>query len=513
MVLILGIQLALSVFWADQKQYLAPDELFSYVSANNPDYIGSVPKDVWLDGEWYEQYASAQAEHTYEYSIPYYNQDKDVHPPLFYLFLHTACSMIPGEFSFQAGTAFNIVFFMACTVALYFLTKEVFKSRVCSILTAFLFAVSYAGLNTMVFVRMYMLMALFVLLHALVYMKYMEQEKVSWKGYFFLGLTLTAGVLTQYYFVIIAFFFALWYGVKFLYQKQYKKTACFVGTFAVSAAVSIGCYPTMVYHIFGTSRGVEARENLSQAGGYLGNLKTMWGLLDSQLFTNMFVLILFGCVLLILISKVCKKPLSKEPMWKIGVILFACCGYFLVVTKIAPYQIDRYLMPIYPLIYMVVIGVVFGLMKLWIPKKVAAALCILGFGGLSVIHMVHSAIPYTYAKDEVVIPRLQLAEEYSDAYAVYVGNEEDMYDYFNAVQVLKEYKGFYNIGNLNNVEEIKNGMEQLEAEDTLLLYVNHEVDFGEVIFCINEVFPEAGFTGESLLHTDEEWKVYLIERD
>lgn len=511
MMLILGIQLVLSLFWADQKVYLAPDELFSYVSANNPDYIGKVPKDVWLNESWYTEYASAQAEHTFEYGIPYYNQDRDVHPPLFYLFLHTACSLIPGEFSFLAGTAFNIVFFMACTVILYLLTKEVFKSKGCGLAAAFLFAVSYAGVNTMVFVRMYMLMTLIVLLHVLVYMKYMEQEKISWKGALFLGLTLVAGMLTQYYFVMIAFFFAVWYGVKFLSLKQYKKTACFVGIFAVSAGVSIGLYPTMIHHIFGTSRGVEARENLSSTGGYLDKLKTMWGLLDSQLFTNVFLLIFLGIVILVLISLVCKKQLPKEPMWKIGVILFACCGYFLIVTKIAPYQIDRYLMPIYPLIYMVVIGVVFGLMKQWVPAKVAGALCIIGFGGLSAIHMMHSAIPYTYAKDEIVLPRLQLAEEYSDAYAVYVGEEEDMYDYFNAVQVLKEHKGFYNIGNLNQITEIKNGMAKLETEEEFLLYVNHEIDLGKVVLCMKEVFPEVDFTGESILHTDEDWKVYLIE--
>lgn len=512
LVLILALQLVLSLFWSDQKRYLAPDELFSYVSANNPDYIGTVPKDVWLDEAWYTNYVSAQSEHTFDYEIPYHNQDKDVHPPLFYLFLHTASSMIPEQFSFHAGTAFNIIFFLTCTIVLYFLGKEVFQNRGCGLLAAFLFSISYAGLNTVVFVRMYMLMTLIVLLHALVYAKYMEQEQIPWKGYFFLGATLVAGMMTQYYFVMIAFFFAVWYGVRFLYRKQYKKTVCFVGTFAVSAGVSIALYPTMLHHIFSTGRGVEARENLSATGGYFEKLKTMWGLLDSQLFTNVFILIFLGIVILALLSAACKKQLSKEPMWKIGVILFACCGYFLVVTKIAPYQIDRYLMPIYPLIYLVVTGVTFRLFEKWIPAKAAAALCILGFGGLSAIHMLHSAIPYTYAKDEVVTPRLELAEEYCDSYAIYVGEEEDMYDYFNAVQVLKEYKGFYNISNLNNTEQMKDHMKQIENEESLLLYVNHDIDFGEVIFCMKEVFPEADFTGESLLHTDEEWKVYLIEK-
>lgn len=512
LVIICVLQLGLSLFWAGEKQYLAPDELFSYVSANNPDYIGTVPKDVWLDEEWYVDYVSAQQDNTFTYSIPYHNQDKDVHPPLFYLFLHTACSLIPGEFSFLAGVAFNIVFFLACTVVLYFLAKEVFQSRGCGLLAACLFAVSYAGLNTVVFVRMYMLMTLIVLFHALVYMKYMNREKTPWQGYLFLGLTLIAGMLTQYYFVMIAFFFALWHGVKFLYEKQYKKVGCFVATFAVSAGICIGLYPTMLYHIFGTSRGVEARENLNAAGGYFEKIKTMWGLLDSQLFTNLFIVILLGIMVLLLISAVGKKQLSKEPFGKIGVILFACLGYFLLVTKIAPYQIDRYLMPIYPLIYLVVIGAVYGLLKKWIPVKVAAVLCILGFGGLSAIHMVHSSIPYTYAKDTAVSPRLDMAETYSDFYAIYVGEEEDMYDYFHVVQVLKEHKGFYNISNLKKVEKIRKNMECLEGEDQILLYVNHDMDFGEVIFSMNEVFPEAGFTGESLLYTDEEWNVYLIER-
>lgn len=512
LILICVLQLGLSLFWADQKQYLAPDELFSYVSANNPDYIGTVPKDVWLDEAWYVDYASAQAEHTFEYSIPYHNQDQDVHPPLFYLFLHTASSIIPDEFSFLAGTAFNIVFFIGCTVVLYFLGKEVFGNRGCGLLTAFLFSISYAGLNTMVFVRMYMLMTLIVLLHALVYMKYMEKEEVPLKGYLFLGLTLVAGMLTQYYFVMIAFFFAVWYGVRFLYQKQYRKVGKFVATFAVSAVVSIALYPTMLHHIFSTGRGVEARENFASSEGYFAKLKTMWKLLDSQLFTNLFILIFFALLVLAVIYVIRTKSVHKQVLGKIGVILLACGGYFLIVTKIAPYQIDRYLMPIYPLIYLVIVGAMLKLMEKVISVKAATVLCILGFGGLSAIHMVHSAIPYTYAKDVVISPRLELAEQYSGSYAIYIGEEEDMYDYFHAVQVLKEYKGFYNIGNLNNVSEIRKNMECLEEENQIVLYISHEIDLGDVIFCMNELFPDAGFTGENLVHTDEEWNVYLIQK-
>lgn len=505
------IQLGLALFWTGQKNYLAPDELFSYVSANNPDYIGEVPKNRWLDETWYVDYVSAQPEHRFEYAIPYHNQDQDVHPPLFYIFLHTASSLVPDQFSYETGTAFNLLFFLMCTVVLYALGKELFQSRECGLLAAFLFGISFAGQNTVVFVRMYMIMTLLVLLHALVYLKYMEQDQIPLKGYVFLGLTLTAGVLTQYYFVIIAFFFALWYGIRFLKQKDYKKTVQFVSVFVISAAASIALYPSMLKHIFGTSRGAEARENFSNSADYLGKLKTMWGILDSQLFTGLGILVLAALIILAVFGIFRKKYPEKQWIRKTGVLLFASTGYFLIVTKIAPYQIDRYLMPIYPLVYLAVIGWMLMFFKQWISEKTAVILCIMGFGGLSVIHMVHSSIPYTYAKDTAVTQRLEIAEQYQDCYALYLGEETDMYDYFDAVQVLKNYQGFYNVKSLTDASEVKEDMECLENEDHILLYISYDVDLEEAGAFIKELFPESEFSMEEPLQSDEAWQVYLLE--
>lgn len=511
LLLICMLQLCLSLFWTGQKKYLAPDELFSYVSANNPDYIGNVPKNTWLDEAWYQDYVSADQEHRFDYAIPYHNQDQDVHPPLFYLFLHTASSMLPGEFSYFTGTAFNILFFMICTVILYFLGREVFSSRGCGLLAAFLFAISYAGMNTVVFIRMYMLMTMFVLLHALVYMKYLEQEKIPLRGYLFLGLTLIAGVLTQYYFVIIAFFFALWYGVRFIRQQDWKKVIPFVSVFAISALISILLYPTMLDHIFGTSRGVEARENLSSLGGYFQKIKTMWELLDSQLFTGFGIALLAVLLIMGMLCKKKKSDVERRQITKTGMLLFACIGYFLIVTKIAPYQIDRYLMPVYPLIYLLAIGWIFTFFKQWMPAKAAVGLCILGFGGLSFVHMVHSSIPYTYVKDTIVSERLELAEEYQEYFALYFGKEEDMYDYYDALQVLKIYKGFYNVGDLSDLGNISEEMSCLREEEGVLLYISHDMEEVEMSEMLEQLVAESDLSQKEFLQTDEAWDVYLLK--
>lgn len=505
------LQLGLSLFITGQKTYLAPDELFSYVSANNPDYIGEVPKNTWLDETWYTDYVSAQPEHRFEYSVPYHNQDQDVHPPLFYIFLHTAASMVPEQFSYYTGTAFNILFFLICTIVLYELGKEIFDSSVCGLISAFLFGISYAGLNTVVFVRMYMLMTLLVLLHVLVYMKYMEREEIPLKGYIFLGLTLVLGMLTQYYFVVIAFFFALWYGIRMLLQKDHQKVCRFVMVFIVSGVTSIALYPSMLHHIFGTSRGAEARENFSTSGGYLEKLKTMWGILDSQLFTGLGIFLIAALFILAASCVIRKKYPEKQWIRKTGTVLFACAGYFLVVTKIAPYQIDRYLMPIYPLVYLAAIGWMWVFLKQWIPERAAVILCIMGFGGLSVIHTVHSSIPYTYTKDTVITQRLELAEMYQDQYVLYLGEETDMYDYFEAVQVLQKYEGFYNVKDLTDVSAVKNDMECLENEDSILLYISNDIDPEEAEAFISGLFPESVLDIEKPLQTDEEWQVYLLD--
>lgn len=512
LILICALQLFLSLFWAGKKSYLFMDELFSYAAANRVEGTAAeLPANEWLDEKWFVDYVSADSEHTFEYSIPYRNQDTDVHPPLFYLFLHTACSFIPGEFSYWAGTGCNMIFFIASTLVLYFLGKELFKDKICGLLAAFLFSISYGGLNTMVFIRMYMLLTLIVLLHTYVYMKYLEQEDVSLKGYVFLGLTLIAGVMTQYYFVIFAFFFGLWYAIKFFSQKQYRKLGKYIAAVFISAGCSLAIYPTMLKHVFHTGRGVEARENFSASEGYFEKIRTMWKLMDSQLFFNLFAAVFMLLVILLILYFKNKGRVPQKLCTKLGVILFACAGYFMIVTKVAPYQIDRYVMPIYPLVYLLVIGAVYKLAVKQIPMKAAAVMCVLGFGGLSIVHMAYSAIPHTYSEDIIITPRLTVAEENCDSYALYFGKrEEDIPKYYDILQVLSMYQGYYYIDDLGNADKVRQDMELLAKEDQIVLYVDENMEMKEVASYVEGIFPNIILDEKCLIHQDESWNVYLL---
>ena len=510
------LQLFLSLFWANKKSYLFMDELFSYVTSNRVEGIETeFPANEWLDESWLTDYMSVDEEHRFEYQIPYKNQAADVHPPLFYLFLHTASSLIPEEFSYWAGTGCNILFFIASTVALYFLGKELFENQKIGLLAAFLYSISYGGLNSMAFIRMYMLLTLITILHAYVYIKYFEHDEVDLKGYLALGLTVILGLLTQYYFVFVAFFFGLWYAVKFLLKKQYRKLGCYVATAAISAGGSVVLYPTMIKHIFGTTRGDEAIENLTSAEGYLEKLGKMWRLLDSQMFTNLFAVLLLGMVILLLIARFRgKKKVDGMLVNKAAAVLFASAGYFMVVTKVAPYQIDRYIMPVYPLVYLLVIGTMYYLMQVVVPKKAAILLCVLGFGGLSAVHMLHSNIPHTYSEDVVISPRLEVAEIYQENYAVYAGaREEDIPKYYDILQILSKYEGYYYIDSSKKVADCMEDMDYVKGETQIVLYLNHNFNKFGAEELADSLFGKESVENVDFLQSDEEWDVYLINKN
>ena len=144
------------------------------------------------------------------------------------------------------------------------------------------------------------------------------------------------------------------------------------------------------------------------------------------------------------------------------------------------------------------------------PLKFAVGLCILGFGGLSAIHMVHSGIPYTYVKHAENLERQEIVETYHDNYALYISDNKGAH-YYDAVQMLKEYKGYYYVYDLSTVEQTQKDMELLSDEKQLLVYVKNKRTFEESKAFVEKVFPECSFDETSRIDEDEKWDVYLVE--
>lgn len=507
------VQILVCLYFGNQKSYLFVDELFSYASANYIDKGGTeLPQNEWKNEEWYDKYVTVDPEHRFEYAIPYKNQMADVHPPLFYILLHTSCSLIPGKFSYWAGIGWNILFLLGCTILLYFLGKEIFSSQIAGLLSAFLFGITYGGLNIMLYIRMYMLLSFLTLLHVFVQIKYFEKEEIPLKGYIFLSLTLVAGVLTHYYFLFIAFAGCAWYTVKLFLKKRYVYLFRYLTAVFISAAVSLGIYPSMWTHIFKGGRGAEAGAKfISFGGGYWNDLKTMWSILDGQMFSRMLILLLG--LLFFLTAVLCTSKKKTEIMnAKIFFLAFVVVFYFLLLTKITPYLMDRYIAPIYPLIYLLTVGGTYQIFLHFGSRRIVMLLCLAGFGGVSLVHLALSELHYTF-KDETA-ERRAVVDTYRENYAIYITEEKPLYKHYDAMQILKDYQGFYYMSapvNGRDTEKVKQDMDILKGEKNVILYLGKEQDFDDVSGFLGDVIPEIDMGNIQILNSDADWDVYLLK--
>ena len=80
------------------------------------------------------------------------------------------------------------------------------------------------------------------------------------------------------------------------------------------------------------------------------------------------------------------------------------------------------------------------------------------------------------------------------------------------MQVLTEYKGYYNISDLTSVSEIQSDMELLQDESQVVLYINKNMndEIDKVYELIETVLPETSMNEECRIARDEKWDVYLL---
>lgn len=466
------IQLCFFIHAGSRKCHLMCDELFTYGAAN---YRGGImmdfPLNEWLDEEDYMEYVTP-GEDAFSYEIPYDNQALDVHPPLYYYLIHTISSIHPDTFSFWTGVGLNLVLLLGCTMVLYFLVKELFGSKVCALLVSACYGLTYGAMNTMLFIRMYMLFAAVLLLHLLVYAKYWEKPEIPKKGYLFLGLTLVAGALTQYYFLIAAFFLAAWYTIRLLLQKRWKETGCYLGTIAVSAGVSLALFPPMWNQIFHGTRGTQAQETFLMMKGYAKNLLGMFQIISGQMFRGYLGWFLGAMVLLLIVGGIAKKRLPVSEWSKTLPVIFMAVGYFLLVTKVAPELTDRYMMPIYPVVFLLVFGFLYWLVRELLKKEVISGLVCAALGLFLCLPQLQGKIPeysYIYMK-----PHVDLIREYADKKAVYIDQQFYWWEYYDVVQMLKEHDFYYVISYSQIVQEwIDSALAATEDDDEVIVYIGN----------------------------------------
>lgn len=449
------------VYWGNQKINLYVDEYFTYDLSNNIDAFPS-----YTDGEKYSGFDCFQEylmpsddSERFNYKMVYHNQATDVHPPLYYFFIHTICSLAPEQFSMWYGIGFNIFCIIIMNFLIYGISYTITKDRKIAFLIAIINGTSIMTINTALYIRMYALKTVFILALSWLYCWYYNKNKD--KRFWILTYILTiCCVMTHYYTLIFLFFLNLFYGVKLLMEKNKKEFANLCIDYALAGVTCIGLFPPMIKHIFSGYRGREAMKNMLVGDSFFQKVLDLVKIIDEQLFYGCTILVSTLAILFIAIE--IKKNYFDKKFILLSVLksqkvclLFSAICYIMVIAKIAPYQVNRYIMAI-SWIFLVLfmcelcscLHYVLEKIKVNI-RAIPIIVCILIFVGNIAFIRSPSQLSETYTNTKEY---LDIADQYSDQSVIYV--YDDAWKTMYHINELEKYKDFMFIKS-DAVEEIK----------------------------------------------------------
>ena len=129
----LAALLALMASIGARKDGFDIDEYFTYGLANSYHQpFLNTETGRWISGKAFSDYLTASG-HAHEYLNVYENQIADVHPPLYYLFVHAVCSVFRNPpFTKWTGIGLNLFFFSLTQLGLLLLSARARLRASCS---------------------------------------------------------------------------------------------------------------------------------------------------------------------------------------------------------------------------------------------------------------------------------------------------------------------------------------------------------------------------------------------
>ena len=280
------------------------------------------------------------------------NQGNDVHPPLYYLCIHIITLLTNHFMALKTGILVNIIFHLVNIYLIWLILKEAIHNKYTAILGSLLYAFLPKALGNVLFVRMYVMLTVFILCLILLFVKRVSMlDKPSDKVFYIkLAIISVAGTLTHYYFLIYLFFCCMIWGIYILIKRRWKELAVFLATMAASAGISIAIFPYMLQHIFVGYRGEESFKNLLSASVFIKNFQTYWKALD-EVYGGFLLAIIVAAVLnvlfagYLLMEKRTKRNGGNTLKWIM--LLIPPSLYVLTIARISSITSSRYIAPAY----------------------------------------------------------------------------------------------------------------------------------------------------------------------
>lgn len=351
-ILLIIIQILVCLYYGNQKKYLFCDEVYSYGLSNSKEYTfldpinnkSYISSNEWFSSDYFRNYMEFDS---LSLKSVYINQARDVHPPLYYLFLHLFCGMFQNTFyNPMIGILLNIIFLLFVDLFLFKISKYILKKDSYAFLVVLFYGLSPICISTVMFIRMYMLLTLAILIFIYAQINLLENKNTEKKFiYPFISLSIVLGGLTHYYFYVFIFPFIFLMFLHLRKDKENRKKyfhSCFIG-----GLICFATFPLVVFHLLGY-QGLFAVKSAARFS--ISTIKYYLNVIDNSLFGNLLIIIIpiFIIFLLIFIFNNFKKKLSNEKIififMAISVFIFFCIS-----MNSSAFVNSRYIYPCFPI--------------------------------------------------------------------------------------------------------------------------------------------------------------------
>lgn len=370
LVLIIVVQTIVYILAGMGKQYFHMDEMYSYGLSNydrvqiyeNDDFYNN-----WHDAAYYKDYIVVNEDERGDLAPVYNNQRDDVHPPLYYLLLRLGMELTPGEFTKWSGIIINIVAFAVNSFFMYLIVERLVRKQPLKEVLAFaitlVVALSLASISTVMYIRMYAMLTMFVTITLWLHLKLAESKQLEWKLLVPIAVVALLGVLTQYYYVFYLLPLFIMMVVRYARASRTKELWAYVGVLAVAAVVSIAIWPYSIKHMFFGYRGVGVMGNLLNFAHLGEQVGVFFGMLILYAFHYLLPFMLIAMFALAIYGLRHEKRLKDEPQVEAeyGLVLWPTVIFFLIASVASPFQDLRYIEPICGL---AIIAVFYGMYRL-----------------------------------------------------------------------------------------------------------------------------------------------------
>lgn len=435
---------------------------------------------AWLPGQAYQDYVAVSESNTFNYASVYYNQRGDVHPPLYYMILHTVCSFFQGIFSPWFALGINMVFLLLMLVILYHMTKAYLGGRTVALAVVAVTGLSCGIMTTAMYLRMYALMTLMVIACCAVHLKiYSEDFRLKGKNAVLLVLAVLGGYMTHYYFVLYAIGIAAVFAVVTAVHRRWRALFKYILLLILAAGIGLCIWPFAVKHVFLGYRGNEALSVIRSGDFYQIKVQLMMRQIAAQVLGGQGWIM---WLVLAAVAGICVWKKGKNlPVAKGAMVFLPILCYVLIVSQIVPFFVERYVMCVFPFVCLfVTAGAAFCMREILKGRRFNGCMAAAGLMLLLLNNAFLHTPGYLYSggQQTVVLP--------ADTDCIYVLPDGDWNESAVDSTILAQCRNVA-VAYQSSLPSLADGY-QYQSGDTVMVSIQKDMDVEAVLQEVRELF-------------------------